>query len=237
MANAVEFAGVSVSRGKKPVVRSVDLQIATGKITGLLGPSGAGKTTLLRTIVGIQANVTGSIRVLGEKADSAKLRQTVRYGTQDSSVFADLSVQANLEYAAKLLGLDKSSAIDAISKVGLEGQARQLVRNLSGGQRGRVSLAISLLGKPELILLDEPTVGLDPVLRAELWQLFRELANQGSTLVVSSHVMDEAERCDELVLMRDGSVIYSGDLESLLRETGQPNAELAFISSIKGRAA
>jgi ABC-2 type transport system ATP-binding protein len=111
------------------------------------------------------------------------------------------------------------------------------VRNLSGGQRGRVSLAISLLGKPELILLDEPTVGLDPVLRAELWQIFRELANQGSTLVVSSHVMDEAERCDDLVLMRDGSVIYSGDLESLLRETGQPNAELAFISSIKGRAA
>ena len=233
---SIEMSDVGVKRGSSKVLNGVDLRIRKGVITGLLGPSGAGKTTLLRSIAGIQANVTGSISVLGEEPGSSSLKHKVRYGTQDSSVFADLTVLANLEYAAKLLNAPRESAKVVVEQVGLSKQTNQLVRSLSGGQRSRVSLAISLLGNPELILLDEPTVGLDPVLRAELWELFHDLVRQGTTLVVSSHVMDEAERCDDLVLMREGSVIYSGSLPRLLEDTGQSNAEQAFIASVRRSA-
>ncbi len=236
METSIEMSDVRVKRGSSEVLSGVNLRIPKGVITGLLGPSGAGKTTLLRTIVGIQANVTGSISVLGEAPGSSSLKHKVRYGTQDSSVFADLTVLANLEYAAKLLNAPRESAKIVVEQVGLNKQANQLVRSLSGGQRSRVSLAISLLGNPELILLDEPTVGLDPVLRADLWELFHDLVLRGTTLVVSSHVMDEAERCDELVLMREGSVIYSGSLPRLLEDTGQENAEQAFIASVRRSA-
>lgn len=236
METSIEMSDVSVKRGSSKVLSGIDLRIRRGVITGLLGPSGAGKTTLLRSIAGIQANVTGSISVLGEEPGSSSLKHKVRYGTQDSSVFADLTVLGNLEYAAKLLNAPRESAKVVVEQVGLSKQANQLVRSLSGGQRSRVSLAISLLGNPELILLDEPTVGLDPVLRADLWGLFQDLVRNGTTLVVSSHVMDEAERCDELVLMRDGSVIYSGSLPRLLENTGQANAEQAFIASVRRSA-
>lgn len=236
METSVEMSDVRVKRGSSEVLSGVDLRIPKGVITGLLGPSGAGKTTLLRTIIGIQANVTGSVSVLGKEPGSSSLKHKVRYGTQDSSVFADLTVLANLKYAAKLLNAPRESAETVVEQVGLAKQANQLVRSLSGGQRSRVSLAISLLGNPELILLDEPTVGLDPVLRADLWGLFHDLVLEGTTLVVSSHVMDEAERCDELVLMREGSVIYNGSLPKLLEDTGQENAEQAFISSVKRSA-
>lgn len=231
---AVEIAGVSVKRGKHLALSSIDLQLAKGKITGLLGPSGAGKTSLMRAVVGIQQGVRGKITVLGQPAGSRKLKHQLAYGTQDSSVFRDLTVLENVRYAAKILGVEPGKADAVIQRVGLAEQAKQLVESLSGGQRSRVSLAVALVGDPELIILDEPTVGLDPVLRQELWALFRSIAAEGRTLVISSHVMDEAEKCDDVVLLRMGQVLYYGPLAQLLEQTGAMDAEEAFIRSIGG---
>ncbi len=210
---------------------SVD--IAAGAITGLLGPSGCGKTTLLRTIVGAQRVDDGTVTVLGASAGSASLRHRVAYDTQAVSVYSDLTVQQNLRYFARLLGAARSDVDRVIAAVGLEPERRRLVASLSGGQAGRVSLAVAMLGSPELIVLDEPTVGLDPVLREELWGVFRSLADEGATLLVSSHVMDEAARCDRLLLLREGRLVADTTPERLLTETGAPDAESAFLRLIR----
>lgn len=229
MSHAVQLRNLSVRRGKTQVIDSLDLDLPKGKITGLLGPSGAGKTTLMRVILGVQANVKGEATVLGEKAGSHGLDVRVAYDTQSASVFDDLTVQQNLEFARKILGVPKARISETIKTVGLEGQARQKVASLSGGQRSRASLAVALLGEPELIVLDEPTVGLDPVLRAELWGIFRKLADSGKTLLVSSHVMDEAERCDYLLFVREGKIIAHDTLPKILQKTKTTSAEGAFL--------
>ncbi|MBL3687908.1 ABC transporter ATP-binding protein [Leucobacter zeae] len=230
--DAVRIRGLSVRRGRRDVFSRLDLDVAAGSITGVLGPSGCGKTTLLRAIVGAQAGVSGEATVLGLPAGSPALRRRVSYATQAASVYDDLTVAQNLRYFARVLGVPRADADRVIELVGLSSAAGQRVDRLSGGQRGRVSLAAALLGEPELIVLDEPTVGLDPVLRAELWELFGRLARDGAALLVSSHVMDEALRCDRLVLLREGALVADTTPQELLDATGAPDPESAFLAVI-----
>jgi ABC-2 type transport system ATP-binding protein len=226
----VEVRGLSVERGGRRVLQDVGFDLAAGAVTGLLGPSGSGKTTLMRVLVGVQLGVTGTVRVLGRPAGSADLRSRVGYVTQAPAVYGDLSVAENLRYFAAVAGAARHRVTDVLVDVSLEDRADQLVQTLSGGERARVSLATALLGSPELLVLDEPTVGLDPVLRRDLWNLFRRLAASGATVLVSSHVMDEAVRCGRLLLLRDGRVVADDEPPELLRRTGSVDVEHAFLS-------
>ncbi|TCJ93104.1 ABC transporter ATP-binding protein [Nocardia alba] len=229
---AVQVADLTVKRGKRPVLHALTLDIPRGSITGLLGPSGCGKTTLLRSIVGTQLVESGTVTVLGEPAGSAGLRRRVGYVTQAPSIYADISVRDNVAYYAALYGRQRDDTESALAAVGLADHADQLGDQLSGGQKTRVSLACALVGKPELLVLDEPTVGLDPVLRVELWKQFRELASAGTTLLVSSHVMDEAEHCDKLLLMREGDLLAQLTPDELRERTDEQNLEAAFLTLI-----
>ena len=229
-AAAISIRDLHVRRGGKPILPGISLEVPTGIVTGLLGPSGSGKTTLLRSIVGVQVIESGAVTVLGGRAGSPELRRRVGYVTQTPSVYLDLTVRENVSYFASVLAAPAAAGDEAISTVGLEEQADQVVRTLSGGERSRVSLASALLGEPDVLVLDEPTVGLDPVLRRDLWQTFHVLADRGATLLVSSHVMDEAERCDHLVLMREGRIVADEAPSSLLERTGADDLESAFLS-------
>ncbi|GAA2130823.1 ABC transporter ATP-binding protein [Kitasatospora kazusensis] len=233
---AIRVTGLTVTRGGNPVLQGLSLDVAAGSITGLLGPSGCGKTTLLRSIVGVQKTTAGRVEVLGAEAGSAVLRRRVGYVTQAPSVYGDLSVAENLRYFAAVLGAPADDPARVIAQVGLSAHRETLTARLSGGQRARVSLAAALLGSPELLVLDEPTVGLDPVLRQELWQLFRQLADAGATLLVSSHVMDEAARCDRLLLMREGRLLADDTPAELLSRTGAADVDSAFLALVAGPA-
>jgi ABC-2 type transport system ATP-binding protein len=232
MNNAVEVDDLTVVRGGRTVLPGLRLTVPAGQVVGLLGPSGSGKSTLIRAVVGVQVVAGGTVRVLGEPAGSPGLRHRVGYVTQSPSVYGDLSVRANVRYFASILGVAPSAADDAIAAVDLMSHADVVVDRLSGGQRSRASLAAALVGDPELLVLDEPTVGLDPVLRRDLWNLFSRLAAQGRSLLVSSHVMDEASRCDRLVLLREGRVLADGTLAELCARTGTQDAESAFLALI-----
>ena len=210
------------------------LQIRSGTVTGLLGPSGCGKSTLMRAIVGVQVVASGSVRVVGEPAGSGPLRSRVGYVTQAPSVYSDLSVVENLRFFAAVVGADETRIGEVVETVGLVGFEGRVVGALSGGQRSRVSLATALLGRPAVLVLDEPTVGLDPVLRAELWGAFRQLASQGTTLLISSHVMDEAAECDEILLMRDGAILRQTTPDGLRTETGESDLGRAFLALVPG---
>jgi ABC-2 type transport system ATP-binding protein len=231
---AITVRELVVQRGGREVLRSLDLDIATGRITGLLGPSGCGKTTLMRAIVGVQIVESGSVTVLDAPAGSPELRPRVGYLTQAPSVYADLTVNENLAYFGRILRAPARRIADLLEAVGLTSHAGTVVSRLSGGERARVSLATAMLGHPALLVLDEPTVGLDPVLRNDLWNLFRRLADDGTTLLVSSHVMDEAERCDTLILMREGAVLATGAPGELKTRTGAPDVERAFLALVAG---
>jgi ABC-2 type transport system ATP-binding protein len=235
--SAVEISDLVVERGGARVLHGISLTVAAGRITGLLGPSGCGKSTLMRAIVGVQLVRSGKVEVLGAPAGERQLRPRVAYVTQAPSVYGDLTVHDNLRYFARVLGVGDAQVAEVTSTVGLGDQSRALVRELSGGQRARVSLATALLGKPELLVLDEPTVGLDPVLRRDLWNSFRDLAESGASLLISSHVMDEADRCDDLVLMREGRVLACEPRQALLERTGTDDVEVAFLALVEGTAA
>jgi ABC-2 type transport system ATP-binding protein len=235
MDNAIEVSGLVVERGKRTVLHGIDCAIPAGSVTGLLGPSGSGKTTLIRAIVGVQIVKSGTVTVLGRPAGTASLRREVGYVTQAPSVYADLTVRENARYFAALQGLGAAAADQAIADVGLAGAAGQLVGNLSGGQHSRASLACALIGTPQLLLLDEPTVGQDPVLRADLWAKFHALADAGTTLLVSSHVMDEAGRCDRLLLIREGHLIGDDTPAALRATAGTDDLEEAFLHLIRNR--
>jgi ABC-2 type transport system ATP-binding protein len=233
---AISCERLTVVRSGVPVLSRLDLQVRPGTVTGLLGPSGSGKTTLLRAVVGTQRIRGGQVTVLGRPAGSRELRHKVGYATQRASVYDDLTVTENLRYFAALLGLPTTEVDRVLGQVHLEPQADRLAGQLSGGQRNRVSLAAALLGRPQLLVLDEPTVGLDPLLREQLWTLFASLAAGGVTLLVSSHVMDEAGRCDELVLLRDGEVLTQEAPASLLQRTGTPSLDGAFLALLGAAA-
>ncbi|GAA1438589.1 ABC transporter ATP-binding protein [Leifsonia poae] len=230
---AVEIDDLRVRRGRTTVLDGLTLTIPRGQVVGLLGPSGCGKTTLMRAIVGVQKVAGGTVEVLGEPAGSASLRHRVGYVTQAASVYDDLTVRQNLSYFRRVLGSGADDVERAIVATDLQDNASQLVSTLSGGQRSRVSLAAALLGSPDLLVLDEPTVGLDPLLRVELWSLFHRLAEGGTSLLISSHVMDEAARCDRLLLMRDGAMLADETPEGLLAQTGEADAEGAFLALIR----
>jgi ABC-2 type transport system ATP-binding protein len=219
----------------RPVLDGLDVTIGSG-VTGLLGPSGCGKSTLLRSIVGVQQIASGDVRVLGEPAGSPPLRRRIGYVTQDTSVYADLTVTENLRFFARVLGCPDTDVARAIDSVDLGSHADAVVGRLSGGQQSRASLAVALLGSPDLLVLDEPTVGLDPVLRRDLWKLFHQLADNGAAVLVSSHVMDEAERCDQLLLMREGAILAQDTPEAIKRQAGTPDVESAFLSLIEAAA-
>jgi len=231
---AIEVRGLRVVRGGRAVLPDLQLSVPTGRVTGLLGPSGCGKTTLIRCLAGVQEIEAGDVTVLGEPAGSSTNRARVAYVTQSSSVYPDLTVRQNLEYFAALHGAAPDAIDRSLAAVDLADRTDQLTGDLSGGQRSRVSLAAALLADPQLLLLDEPTVGLDPVLRRDLWNLFADLAQQGRTLLVSSHVMDEAGRCDEVLLMREGRILAQTSPADLLTRTGADDLERAFLQIAEG---
>ena len=230
---AVVIDGLRVRRGRATILDGLALSIPRGQVVGLLGPSGCGKTTLMRSIVGVQRVQGGRVEVLGQPAGSSVLRHRVGYVTQAASVYDDLTVRQNLAYFRRVLGAGKDDVERAIDATDLGANAGGLVSTLSGGQRSRVSLAAALLGSPDLLVLDEPTVGLDPVLRVELWSLLHRLADGGTSLLISSHVMDEATRCDRLLLMREGAILADTTPEELLAETGADDAEGAFLTLLR----
>ena len=234
---AVVVDALRVIRSSREVLPGISLTVPRGQVVGLLGPSGGGKTTLLRSIVGVQVVTSGTVTVLGEPAGSPGLRSRVGYVTQSPSVYGDLTVRANLSYFAALVGAPRGAVERTIEAVDLTTDAESRVDRLSGGQRSRVSLGAALVGSPELLVLDEPTVGLDPVLRRDLWALFHRLAADGATLLVSSHVMDEATPCDRLLLLRDGRLLADDTPDGLLARTGAPDAERAFLALIEEEVA
>ncbi|KUI29421.1 multidrug ABC transporter ATP-binding protein [Mycobacterium sp. IS-1742] len=230
---AVETDHLRVVRGGRVALDDVSVCFARGTITGILGPSGCGKTTLMRSIVGTQIIAGGSVTVLGLPAGSPELRHRVGYVTQDPTIYPDLRVIDNVRYFAALYGADAHAADEAVDAVGLGDHRTALAADLSGGQRTRASLACALVASPELLVLDEPTVGLDPVLRVDLWARFDDLARRGTTLVVSSHVMDEADHCGELLLMREGRVLAHSTPDRLRKDTSCTSLEEAFLSVIR----
>lgn len=234
---SIRVDGLRVRRGRHVVIDGLSVAVPRGSLVGLLGPSGSGKSTLMRSIVGVQQVDSGTVTVLGEPAGASVLRSRVGYVTQAASVYDDLTVRQNLRYFASVLGAPRRDVERVIGETDLGSRADTLVGSLSGGQHSRVSLAAALLGSPELLVLDEPTVGLDPVLRVELWTLFRRLVDAGTTLLVSSHVMDEATRCDRLLLLRDGALVADTTPTDLLASTGTVDPERAFLVLIERSAA
>jgi ABC-2 type transport system ATP-binding protein len=236
-AAVIDVQGLVVQRGHVRAVQDVSFTTRPGEVTGLLGPSGCGKSTLMRSVVGVQVVTSGSVEVLGLPAGDKRLRDRVGYVTQAPSVYDDLTVAENLRFFARVLGAPRSEVERCIEAVDLGSRRDQVVSRLSGGRRSRASLAVALLGEPELLVLDEPTVGLDPVLRRDLWAMFHRLADAGTAVLVSSHVMDEAERCDRLLLMREGRLLANETPRSLLDQTRTEDVEGAFLSLVEQAAA
>ena len=233
MNNVIDIRDLVVVRGGREVLPGLTLEVAAG-VTGLLGPSGCGKSTMLRSVVGVQRIRSGTVEVLGLPAGDRRLRDRVGYVTQEVSVYDDLTVAENLRFFARVLGVARDGVDDAIAAVDLTDQRSQVVGSLSGGQRSRASLAVALLGDPDVLVLDEPTVGLDPVLRRDLWRLFHRLADRGKAVLVSSHVMDEADRCDRLLLMREGRIIADGTPADI--RGADPDIEAAFLRIVEAAA-
>jgi ABC-2 type transport system ATP-binding protein len=232
---AITVSDLRVVRGGSVVLPGLSCEVETGSVTGLLGPSGSGKSTLLRAIVGVQKVASGDVEVLGQPAGSAGLRSRIGYMTQAPSVYGDLTVGENLVFFARVLEVPRTAVDRVLAEVSMEEFRGRLVNRLSGGQRARVSLAAALLADPDLLVLDEPTVGLDPVLRRDLWELFHALTEGGTTLLVSSHVMDEADRCHALLLLRDGTLLAHATPAELRRRTGEDNLEDVFLRLIEER--
>ena len=235
--DAVRVEQFRVVRGGAVVLPDLNCSVATGSVTGLLGPSGSGKTTLMRAIVGVQIVESGTITVLGEPAGAKRLRSRVGYMTQAPSVYADLTVRENLRYFARILDTGPENVEEVLKTVDMTSFGDRVVNRLSGGQRARVSLATALIGSPQLLVLDEPTVGLDPVLRRDLWKAFNELAAQGKTLLVSSHVMDEADHCHDLLLLREGKLVATGTPADVRAQSGKQDLDEAFLALINEEVA
>ncbi|HEY7966757.1 MAG TPA: ABC transporter ATP-binding protein [Solirubrobacteraceae bacterium] len=231
--SAIEIEELCVQRGGRTVLDRISLAVGAGTVTGLLGPSGCGKTTLMRSIVGVQRIDGGRVSVLGRPSGDVRLRTLLGYVTQAPSVYGDLSIEENLRYFARVSGVERARIGEVLATVGLTGRGAQVVASLSGGERARVSLATALLGRPAVLVLDEPTVGLDPVLRGDLWGTFHALADEGATLLVSSHVMDEAAECDELLLMRSGRLLDDTTPAALRERTGEEDLGRAFLVVIE----
>ena len=230
---AIQLDDLRIDRGGRNVIDTVSLSIQAGIITGLLGPSGCGKTTLMRALVGAQKITSGSAVVFDQPAGARSLRRRIGYVTQSPSIYPDLTTVENVRYFARLYGVSKDRVREVIDAVGLANKKTELAGNLSGGQKGRVSLACALVCDPDLLILDEPTVGLDPVLRVELWEQFAALADRGKTLLISSHAMDEARNCAQLILMREGAILAHAAPSEIMHQTDCRDLESAFLSLIR----
>ncbi len=235
--SAVHGESVTIVRGGTTVLDHIDVDVRRATVTGLLGPSGSGKTTLMRAIVGTQRITSGTALVLDRPAGDPTLRGEVGYASQQASVYDDLTVAQNIRYFASAVGAPATDLDRVIDQVDLGDFRDRLTGRLSGGQRSRVSLAVAMLGSPRLLVLDEPTVGLDPVLREDLWSLFARLTEEAITLLVSSHVMDEAERCDDLLLLRNGRVLTQDTPAALMRRTGTDSMDAAFLRLVSQESA
>jgi ABC-2 type transport system ATP-binding protein len=233
---AITIRELLVIRGGRPVLDRISGRVLAGRVTGLLGPSGSGKTTLMRALVGTQVIESGEVEVLGQPAGSPGLRARVAYVTQAPAVYTDVSARENLRYFARILRVPGARVDEALDAIALAPLADQVVGTMSGGERTRVSLATALLGRPHVLVLDEPTVGLDPVLRRDLWRLFHELADAGVTVLVSSHVMDEAERCDDLLLLRQGRLLAAAPPDAIRARTHAADLEQAFLELVEAAA-
>ena len=233
MTAGISIRDLTVIRGRTRILSEFNLEIAAGAILGLLGPSGSGKTTIMRAVAGLQRLTGGSISVLGSPAGDKSLRTRIGYSTQDASIYRDLTCSENVDYFSALQGHASSSTDEILELVDLGKNRKQLAATLSGGERARLALATALVGAPELLILDEPTVGLDPLLRRDLWSLFHRFTDEGKTLLVSSHMMEEADHCDELVLLRNGAILASGTPRELRDQTGVENMDAVFISLVE----
>ncbi|MDO8645393.1 MAG: ABC transporter ATP-binding protein [Candidatus Planktophila sp.] len=233
MTSAISVTDLTVIRGRTRILSEFNLEVESGAILGLLGPSGSGKTTIMRSVAGLQRLTGGSIKVLGTLAGDKSLRSRISYSTQDASIYRDLTCSENIDYFAALQGHVSSSTDEILELVDLSRNRKQIAATLSGGERARLALATALVGKPEILILDEPTVGLDPLLRRDLWSLFHRFTDEGKTLLVSSHMMEEADHCDELVLLRDGSILAKGTPRELRTQTGVENMDAVFISLVE----
>ena len=233
MKSAISITDLTVIRGRTKILSEFNLEVESGAILGLLGPSGSGKTTIMRSVAGLQQLTSGSIRVLGSPAGDKSLRTRISYSTQDASIYRDLTCSENVDYFAALQGHRGSSTDEILELVDLGKNRKQLAATLSGGERARLALATALVGAPEILILDEPTVGLDPLLRRDLWSLFHRFTDEGKTLLVSSHMMEEADHCDELVLLRNGAILASGTPRELRDQTGVENMDTVFISLVE----
>lgn len=230
---AMQVTALTVTRGGRRILEQLTCTLRAGSIVGLIGPSGSGKSTFMRAIVGVQRITEGTLTIFGHAAGSRVLRGVVGYVSQSPAIYDDLTIEQNLHYFATLSRVKRETVAPLLERLQLTPYRRQLAANLSGGQRARVSLGVALLGNPDVLILDEPTVGLDPILREELWGLFATLAQEGKTLLISSHVMDEAERCEELLLLHDGKLLFEGAKQALLSQTARPTVEAAFMTIIK----
>jgi ABC-2 type transport system ATP-binding protein len=229
-APAVEAVALRKDFGPIHAVDGIDMALPPGRIYGLLGPNGSGKTTLIRLLVGLASATSGKARVLGVEMPSRSNLARIGYMTQADGIYPELSVWENLSFFAALYGqTDRAALIRALELVELDGRHGTPAQDLSGGMRRRLSMACALVHRPAVIFLDEPTVGVDPALRVQFWDHFHRLASDGATLVVSSHVMDEADRCDELLFMRDGRVLAQGTPDALRKKAGTDNLETAFL--------
>ena len=226
---AVEIEGVRKSFAGVRALDGVNVHIKTGEIYGLLGPNGAGKTTLIRAIVGLVAPEAGTVTVLGRRMPDVDNLRNVGYMTQQAALYPGLSVEENVQFFAAINGADEEGVTGALNLVRLEDRRTSVVATLSGGMRQRCSLTCALVHKPKLLLLDEPTVGVDPQLRVQFWEDFRRMAASGTTIIVSTHVMDEAERCQRLGLIQYGKVLAEGSPDEVRARTGTRNLEEAFL--------
>ena len=225
---AVEVDSVTKEFGDIKALNGVTLRVRRGEIYGFLGPNGAGKTTLIRAIVGLIAPNAGTVTVLGRKLPNLDVLREIGYMTQQAALYPGLSVEENVRFFAAIYGVD-SGVKDALELVDLYTRRGSVVATLSGGMRQRCSLACALVHRPQLLLLDEPTVGVDPQLRVELWEQFRRMAADGTTIIVSSHVMDEAERCQRLGLIQYGRLLAEGSPSEVRALAGTQNLEEAFL--------
>ncbi len=234
METVIEAQNLHKHFGEIRAIDGVELRVNKGEIYGLLGPNGSGKTTLIRLITGLLRPTAGGVTVLDKAMPHKEVLAQVGYMTQASALYEDLTVRENVAFFAAMCGQgnDSRRVDEVIDLVDLSDRAGSLVRTLSGGMKQRASLACALVHAPRLLLLDEPTVGVDPQLRATFWSYFRQLADDGATLVISSHVMDEAERCDRLGFIRQGRLLAEGTAAALRRQTGSPTLEAAFLEFV-----
>jgi len=230
---AVDVDNVVKSFGTIRALDGITLRVRQGEIYGLLGPNGSGKTTLIRAVVGLVAPDSGTVTVLGRRMPDLNILSSVGYMTQAAALYPDISVEENLRFFAAISGAD-SNVDEVLRVVELEQRRKSVVATLSGGMRQRCSLACALVHRPRLLLLDEPTVGVDPQLRVQFWDYFREMAAAGTTILVSSHVMDEAERCQRLGLIRFGKLLAEGSPDQVRAAAGTNNLEEAFLK-LSGR--